>query len=950
MNETLLAKLKEASELEPDKHDGSYELMRETIRAYANIVDNTELDFNDLNTVYLMSVGTWKHGIEAKKKLILNDSHLKDNDKQHLVTVIDKIAENAKNDIYSNKELDTDGKFGMFGTGFYTFKNKTDSKSVNGFIKLCTEIIDMDDENAIFDKAQLVLDKNYHGMKAASASMVLHCLKPYVFPILNSNMGSDDIFKALDIKLTRKGDIDTYIENCRRIKAFRDKNLPFKNYRILDMEAWNLEGDKHPNMQIDIEAIEKYLQVYSGEQYKNPDKAGEASDRMKKMSEEGKNARKQFIELSNLVIATFDKYVPGKCTDWVNQGQKVPDYLWVEFKKKGFEESNSSISLAALKEENEVVFYLAVEAKDVKCNQEDFNRHNRLVYKKLDNDCLYYKVEDKQGNYYKVEASYEEMIQRYEAAGEFMKVRVQYDISKPYITDRIDEIINDIRKGITLLEPYYEETIRDTEEQYFPLLSEYNPQISKEKWFEVLTNEELIQKKWLVVLKCMLEMGGEATCKQMSKTYGKTSSFYNISARNIANVVIKETGCEQHIIDGKKKSWPVLFLGRNLKNSEDGVFSWKLRPELEEALKQMDLTEIEINADEGAEDRNMNKNIILYGPPGTGKTYNTVLYAVAICDGKSVGELEEKLNKDPGYYDVLLARYNELKNVEGRVAFITFHQSYGYEEFIEGIRPVISNEGDESDVSDVRYEFADGVFKGFCRKASEEVEENDIPYVFIIDEINRGNISKIFGELITLIETTKRIGSEEPTSTILPYTKEEFGVPNNVYILGTMNTADRSISLMDTALRRRFKFVEMMPKVSILTRLGITIIHGIDISEMLKTINDRIEYLFDREHTIGHAYFTSLAKDASIENLASIFQNAIIPLLQEYFYEDYSKIQLVLGDNGKQDDSLKFILDSKVNVKNIFKGDASDVEDLGEKKYEIQVKAFYNAESYKQIY
>jgi 5-methylcytosine-specific restriction endonuclease McrBC GTP-binding regulatory subunit McrB len=159
-----------------------------------------------------------------------------------------------------------------------------------------------------------------------------------------------------------------------------------------------------------------------------------------------------------------------------------------------------------------------------------------------------------------------------------------------------------------------------------------------------------------------------------------------------------------------------------------------------------------------------------------------------------------------------------------------------------------------------------------------------------------------------------------------------------------MNTADRSIVIMDTALRRRFKFIEMMPDYNVLAQIQI---EGIDVATMLEAMNERIECLFDREHTIGHAYFTPLTKDPSIKNLAGIFLIAVIPLLQEYFYEDYYKIQLVLGDNAKSDNSFKFILDTEIIVKNVFKGNP-DVNP--EKKYTIQKDAFYKAESYIQIY
>jgi 5-methylcytosine-specific restriction endonuclease McrBC GTP-binding regulatory subunit McrB len=225
----------------------------------------------------------------------------------------------------------------------------------------------------------------------------------------------------------------------------------------------------------------------------------------------------------------------------------------------------------------------------------------------------------------------------------------------------------------------------------------------------------------------------------------------------------------------------------------------------------------------------------------------------------------------------------------------------------------------------------------------------DKNFVFVIDEINRGNISKIFGELITLIEDTKRGGMEEQASAILPYSGDKFSVPSNVYILGTMNTADRSISLMDTALRRRFQFIEMMPEVNVLREIGANKVADLDIAEMLETINERITFLYDREHTIGHAFFTRLAKSPNIETLASIFEKSVIPLLQEYFYEDYQKIQLVLGDNGKENPKTKFILDEEVKAKKIFKGHVEDVVDLPEKKYTVNKEAFLNIESYKQI-
>lgn len=374
--------------------------------------------------------------------------------------------------------------------------------------------------------------------------------------------------------------------------------------------------------------------------------------------------------------------------------------------------------------------------------------------------------------------------------------------------------------------------------------------------------------------------------------------------------------------------------------------------ESEEVLREMNLLDKE-NKTKVVYDKNM----ILYGPPGTGKTYSTAIYTVAICDNKNVEELKEN-------YKYVMERYNALLE-DGRVKFITFHQSYGYEEFIEGIKPVLN------DQNGIGYTIEDGAFKAFCKDATKvegenshnkvagdnaadvsmEQQDKELPnknYVFVIDEINRGNISKIFGELITLIEDTKRAGMAEARTAVLPYSGDLFSVPSNIYILGTMNTADRSISLMDTALRRRFQFIEMMPDVTILEKIGANRVEDLDVALMLKTINERITYLYDREHTIGHAFFTKLAKNPSIDTLRSIFEKSVIPLLQEYFYEDYQKIQFVLGDNEKEDD-FKFIRDEELNVKNIFKGNVEDALDLPEKNYTINKEAFGKLQSYKDI-
>ncbi|WP_180919968.1 AAA family ATPase, partial [Vibrio parahaemolyticus] len=200
-------------------------------------------------------------------------------------------------------------------------------------------------------------------------------------------------------------------------------------------------------------------------------------------------------------------------------------------------------------------------------------------------------------------------------------------------------------------------------------------------------------------------------------------------------------------------------------------------------------------------------------------------------------------------------------------------------------------------------------------KQELEVAKN---HVLVIDEINRGNISKIFGELITLIEPSKRAGGEESIELILPHSHEPFTVPSNLYIIGTMNTADRSLAMMDTALRRRFDFVEMMPEPNLFNNHEVK---GIDLTQLLDALNKRIEVLYDREHTLGHAFlypaYNESDEKVAFDLLQAAFRTKIIPLLEEYFYEDWNKIRLVLGDNQK-DDSMKLVRESRESYDDIF--------------------------------
>lgn len=429
-------------------------------------------------------------------------------------------------------------------------------------------------------------------------------------------------------------------------------------------------------------------------------------------------------------------------------------------------------------------------------------------------------------------------------------------------------------------------------------------------------------------------------------------------------------------------------------------------------------------------------NQILFGPPGTGKTYNTINKALEILDPAFLIANSENRS-------ALKARFDNFVEAE-RILFCTFHQSFSYEDFVEGLRAT-SVDGQ------IKYSVESGVFKEICERALRSVDEDSIDeglvnsasvdevlqkfivqvtdepmrlktksgkpfsvsyksgskgfrcvpdaspdgnfmqpgieqvrqmlngvdpkynaiyarsiteyikeqlftglqtsdksaadinknsHVLIIDEINRGNISKIFGELITLIEPSKRAGRAEALTVTLPYSKKSFSVPDNVYLIGTMNTADRSLASLDIALRRRFDFIEMPPLPEKLDGL---LVSGVDVGALFRAMNQRIEVLLGREHCLGHAYFLGLTKESNLEDLAVIFRWKIIPLLQEYFFEDWQRISWVLNDHRKTPNNC-FLIQPKSNLLELF-GDVVG-DGLQDKRWQIDDEAFERVETY----
>lgn len=257
---------------------------------------------------------------------------------------------------------------------------------------------------------------------------------------------------------------------------------------------------------------------------------------------------------------------------------------------------------------------------------------------------------------------------------------------------------------------------------------------------------------------------------------------------------------------------------------------------------------------------------------------------------------------------------------------VTFHQSYSYEDFIEGIKPVMDHEAEEEEsTGQIMYSVEPGIFYRACDMACQFADYADLeaalrdtregrqerfagaePFYLVIDEINRGNVANIFGELITLVETDKRLGNENELIVELPYSKASFGVPSNLYLIGTMNTADRSVESLDAALRRRFSFIDCPPDPSVIANPDG---FEVDLRKLLEAINARIELVLDRDHRIGHAYFTSIAESEDpLEALREAFRLKVIPQLEEYCYGATEKIARILGPGFIRREEAKFEL------------------------------------------
>lgn len=508
-----------------------------------------------------------------------------------------------------------------------------------------------------------------------------------------------------------------------------------------------------------------------------------------------------------------------------------------------------------------------------------------------------------------------------------------------------DNILPDLIEKNKIAVGYFEEDLSDVIINKRTLKEYLKENNCDNNTIKTLTNFSEIKKGDIVILKSSYTKGEKRNISVLkvsaiAEVLEDVISGYEYDEKLHHTLPVEWISKEVREIEG------INYLGtltkiKNDKNLNIILNNTNLSEELEESISN---EEDELNED--------NKNFILYGPPGTGKTYNVINKALEIIDPEGYLEMAEDNNRE-----AILNQYKELVD-KGQVAFCTFHQSYGYEEFIEGLK----SDGKGNFVTE------DGILKRISYNAAYEglkdkYKEDEVSYddkklkvnnyinkertfkeakkfVLIIDEINRGNISKIFGELITLLEEDKRIGTSNQIVANLPYTKEKFSLPNNLYIIGTMNTSDKSIAQIDIALRRRFIFEEMMPDYDVLDEID-----GIELDKLLIAINERVEFLLDRDHLIGHAYFVNCNSYSDIINVVS---NKIIPLLQEYFYGDNEKVGMVLGGIGSSEDDKYIVYKEEKSANKIFKG-FKNISDIGSKEF-FRVKSNIGIEELKNIY
>lgn len=834
----LINELKSIVDVEPDKHDGSYELVRETVEALSTIPQE-QLDINDLDLLYLMAVGTWRSGVDVKRQKI-KDSHLDTREKDRLCAILDKVKEKAIQHYYEN--IAEEGKnlgwsFGMFGTGFHTFASKSDKESAKRFISLCIELKDMIDDEAMFTKVEEAINKGIKGMQSAAVSVMLHCLKPGTFPIMNSAVNDTiSLFQIEGVSLVKPKELAYYIQNSRQLKKFKDEKCLFKNYRAMDMKLSiygrnkDIEDDEYVNDRTILQ--DEKINIW---------KISHGNDGS--FTEE---ERERYFD--QCIITVHRETGRGQGHEFEN-GIKIGDYFYLCYGNSGIKLLGKITSNAKqlnsktqgwLYRSYEVVAYSNVPNYQYSAAQKGWTpNYNSTAWRIPINDY----------------AEFEKNILL-----PCFDIRVKELLSDNIMTQTINEEDEEVNYWWLNASPkiWSFSNIEVGQSVEYTSVNDNGHKRKIYKNFEnakvgdiVIGYESYPEKAIVAICKISQEHDGERIWVEKVQNLINPIRYSDLlEIDELQNMEYFKTP-RGSLFKLTQEEYEVIM---DLVKEEESSGS---KGSIELYSKEDFLNEVFISEqqyDEIAILLNRKKNIIFQGAPGVGKTFAAKRLSYSLM----------------GFID------------DSRIEMVQFHQNYSYEDFVMGFRPV---EGGG-------FELRNGIFYQFCIKAANDPDRD---YYFIIDEINRGNLSKIFGELLMLIENDKRGSKFAVPLTYKPDSR--FYVPQNVFIIGMMNTADRSLAMIDYALRRRFCFIEIEPAFntqSFRKYLADSRVHV----DLIEKIISRMNYLnnqivvdnnLGRGFRIGHSYFCNPSTD---ENwYQSVVQYEINPLIEEYWFDNEEKVQ-----------------------------------------------------------
>jgi 5-methylcytosine-specific restriction protein B len=836
----LIGEIAKQPEMNPDTHDSSYEMTRECVKSLATIKSET-IGINDLDMLYFMSV-IEKDAFDKKIKRVKN-SNLNANEKDRLIAIIIKVQEKTQNGAYEN--YNNNEAVGLFTSAFGTFdRGNFDVSDAKKFITLCVSIQNDNNEDSILKKTENSLN-GLSGLVQASGSVsqILHCVNPTVFPILNNaQYGGRRGFKNLGIELEQADTTKFYIKNVRTIRDFRNKNFSFKNYRVIDYFFWENKDRSWSESMVgaaNANGEKRYWVIapgYNASQWKDFLEEGIISIGWDHIGDLTKYSSKQEI------LKELKKQSDDPENNPTNDALCL--YNFCNTMKKGdivYTRRGTTKVLGYGVITSDYIFDVSREEHKnirkvewIKTGNWDISSLGKFHYKALTEYT-----------------GYKDFLKNINNLLEVDKVEDMEDLFMPssenywwLIANPSEWTYDEIDIGET--QTFTSRNDQGTERKI------YKNFIDAKKGDYVIGYTASPTKSITALLRVSREHNGQDI--EFVKVMGLKTPIPYSKLKEIEDLTKMEFFRRQigTLFRLTKEEFDTIMELINQENQE--------KPELYVPYsKQKFLEEVffeEEKYDETVAILKYKKNIILQGAPGVGKTFVAKRLVYSVMEKKD----------------------------DSKIEMVQFHQNYSYEDFIQGYRP------NEKGLFDLK----NGVFFDFCLKAQRDPENK---YYFIIDEINRGNLSKIFGELMMLIECDKRGEDFKISLTYRQEKDEKFYIPENLYLIGTMNTADRSLAMVDYALRRRFSFIELEPAFSTdgfrkhLQSNGITEDYIDKIVEGMEALNKIIaenNKNLGKGYRIGHSYFCS--KPLAGENVVAwynrIIHFEIKPLLYEYWFDD----------------------------------------------------------------